>query len=75
MIAFQTLESFFTQISDIHLPTLIVSSIAIVLILFVKIVPDPILVRKYVDQNREVPRINNTSGRRYLELVRYRNYV
>ncbi|XP_022666383.1 solute carrier family 26 member 6-like isoform X2 [Varroa jacobsoni] len=43
---YKTLESFFTQISDIHLPTLIVSSIAIVLILFVKIVPDPILVRK-----------------------------
>ncbi|OQR70058.1 sulfate/bicarbonate/oxalate exchanger SAT-1-like, partial [Tropilaelaps mercedesae] len=43
---YKTLDAFVEHISETHWPTLIVSLIAISLILFIKIVPDPVLVRK-----------------------------
>ncbi|XP_018495497.1 solute carrier family 26 member 6 [Galendromus occidentalis] len=43
---YKTCVAFWAHIAETHYPTLIVSTIAISLILFVKIVPDPIAVRK-----------------------------
>lgn len=55
MLLFQTLEAFILNVHETHWPTLVVSAIAITLILFVKLVPDPLVVRKYVLHSIESP--------------------